>query len=159
MKNQTSYKSQIKPPYLISYAITKKCNLKCKHCYSDATKEHAPDELTTEESKRLLDSIANWGIKLLIFDGGEPLCRDDFFDIAKYGSERGLRVVIGSNGTLIDKNMAQRLKHSGVMAVQISIDGAKAQTHDWFRGEEGAFIKALEGANACKEASVKLNII
>jgi MoaA/NifB/PqqE/SkfB family radical SAM enzyme len=83
MKPQTIYKTKIKPPYLISYAVTKKCNLKCKHCYSDATKEQAPDELITEKSKKLLDDIANWGIKLLIFDGGEPLYRDDFFDIAK----------------------------------------------------------------------------
>jgi len=154
MKTQTIYKTQIKPPYLISYAVTKKCNLKCKHCYSDATKEQAPDELSTEESKRLLDDITNWGIKLLIFDGGEPLYRDDFFDIAKYGSNKGLRVVIGSNGTLIDKDMAKRLKSSGIMAVQISIDGAKAQTHDWFRGEEEAFNKALKGAKACREVGL-----
>ena len=105
MKTQTIYKTQIKPPYLISYAVTKKCNLKCKHCYSDATEEQAYDELSTEESKRLLDGIAIWGIKHLIFDGGEPLYRDDFFDIAKYGSNKGLKVVIGSNGTLIDKDM------------------------------------------------------
>jgi len=154
MKPKTNYKTQIKPPYLISYAITKKCNLKCKHCYSNATEEQAPNELSTEESKRLLDYITNWGIKLLIFDGGEPLCRDDFFDIAKYGYDKGLRVVIGSNGTLIDTDMAKRLKSSGIMAVQISIDGTKAQTHDWFRGKEGAFSKALEGANACREVGL-----
>ena len=94
------------------------------------------------------------GIKLIIFDGGEPLCRDDFFDIAKYTFMKGLRVVIGSNGTLIDKDVAERLKSSGVMAVQISIDGAEAQTHDWFRGEEGAFNKALKGAKACREAGL-----
>jgi len=148
-KNET-YKAPVPPPYLISYAVTRKCNLKCKHCYSDATEEPAPDELSTEEAKRLLDDIVRWGIKLLIFDGGEPLCRDDFFDIAKHASIKGLRVVIGSNGTLIDTDVAERLKSSGVMAVQISIDGAKAQTHDWFRGVEGSFQKALEGAQICR---------
>jgi len=152
-KNKT-HKSVIPPPYLISYAVTRKCNLKCKHCYSEATEEAAPDELSTEEAKRLLDEIAEWGIKLLIFDGGEPLCRDDFFDIAKYASSKGLRVVIGSNGTLIDKEVAERLKSSGVMAVQISIDGADAQTHDRLRGVEGSFNKALEGAKACKAAEL-----
>jgi radical SAM protein with 4Fe4S-binding SPASM domain len=101
-----------------------------------------------------LDCITNWGIKLLIFDGGEPLCRDDFFDIARYASTKGLRVVIGSNGTLIDTDVAKRLKSSGIMAAQISIDGAEAQSHDWFRGETGAFNKAIEGAKACIEAGL-----
>jgi len=142
------------PPYLISYAVTRKCNLKCKHCYSDATEEQASDELLTEEAKRLLDEIANWGIKLLIFDGGEPLCRDDFFDISKYAAQKGLRVVIGSNGTLIDTDVAKKLKKSGVMAVQISVDGAEARTHDLFRGETGAFDKALDGAKSCREAGL-----
>ncbi len=153
MKNET-HKTPIPPPYLISYAVTRKCNLKCKHCYSDATEVAAPDELSTEEAKRLVDGIAEWGIKLLIFDGGEPLCRDDFFDIARYASIKGLRVVIGTNGTLIDKDVANRLKTSGIMAVQISIDGAKAQTHDWFRGVDGSFDKALGGATACREVGL-----
>ena len=135
MMNRETHKTLIPPPYLISYAITRKCNLKCKHCYSDATEEPAPDELSTEEAKRLLDEIADWRIKLLIFDGGEPLYRDDFLDIARYASLKGLRVVIGSNGTLINPEVAEQLKSSGVMAVQISIDGAEAQSHDWFRGE------------------------
>jgi len=142
------------PPYLISYALTKKCNLKCKHCYSDSGEEPAPNELSTEEAKQLLDEIADWKIRLLIFDGGEPLCREDFLEIAKYASSIGLRVVIGSNGTLIDEDMARQLKSSGVMAVQISIDGADAQTHDWFRGEEGSFKRALEGAKACKSVGL-----
>jgi len=152
--NKESHKTVIPPPFLISYAVTRKCNLKCKHCYSDATEEAAPDKLLTEEAKRLLDDIANWGIKLLIFDGGEPLYREDFFDIAKYAAQKGLRVVIGSNGTLIDTHVAKRLKTSGIMAVQISIDGAKALTHDWFRGVDGSFDKALEGAKACREVGL-----
>jgi len=150
MKNKDIHKTPTPPPYLISYAVTKKCNLKCRHCYSDAAKEPAPDELSTEESKRLLDEIAGWGIKLLIFDGGEPLYRDDFLDIAGYASLKGFRVVIGSNGTLINTKVAEKLKSSGIMAVQISIDGAKAQTHDWFRRQDGSFNKALDGAEACK---------
>lgn len=142
------------PPYLVSYAITRKCNLKCKHCYSDSTEKQGPDELSTKEAKRLLDDISNWGIKLLIFDGGEPLCREDFFEISNYATKKGLRVVMGSNGTLIDKDVANRLKNSGVMAVQISIDGAKPKTHDQFRGETGAYEKALQGARACKDVGL-----
>lgn len=67
----------VAPPHLVSYAVTRECNLKCKHCYSDAVDRPAPDELSTLEAKMLLDSLADWGIHLLIFDGGEPLCRDD----------------------------------------------------------------------------------
>ena len=151
---QSERDRQTVPPYLISYAVTRKCNLKCKHCYSDSTEDPAPDELSTQEAKQLLDDIANWGIKLLIFDGGEPLLREDFLELAKYASSKGLRVVIGSNGTLINHEVAENLKSAGVMAVQISIDGAKAETHDWFRGEDGSFVKALEGAKACKVAGL-----
>jgi len=154
MLNKDACKNITMPPYLISYAVTRKCNLKCKHCYSDAAEEQTPDELSTKEAKRILDEITNWRIKLLIFDGGEPLCRDDFFDIAKYAAQKDLRVVIGSNGTLINTDAAQQLKMSGVMAVQISIDGAEAKTHDHFRGEAGAFDKALEGAKSCRKVGL-----
>jgi MoaA/NifB/PqqE/SkfB family radical SAM enzyme len=75
--------SNMSPPYLVSYAITRKCNLKCKHCYSDAVDAQAPDELSTSEAKKLLDTLADWGIQLLIFDGGELLCRGDFFEEAR----------------------------------------------------------------------------
>ncbi|MEM2210365.1 MAG: radical SAM protein [Nitrososphaerales archaeon] len=139
------------PPYLVSYAITKECNLKCKHCYSDATDKPALNELSTSEAKKLLDDIANWGIKLLIMDGGEPLCRDDFYEIVNYASNKGIRVVVGSNGTLINKQSAIKMKEAGVQCVAISIDGAKPETHDSFRGENGAFYKAMEGAKICKE--------
>lgn len=142
------------PPYLVSYAITKKCNLKCKHCYSNATDTQAPDELSTTEAKELLDELAKWGIRLLIFDGGEPLCRDDFFEIVRYASEKGMRTVVGSNGTLIDVEMADKMKSAGVKEVQISIDGAKPETHDSFRGEEGAFHEAMQGVRACKQVGL-----
>ena len=88
----------IAPPYLVSYSITRKCNLNCKHCYSDSADSPGADELSTMEAKRLLDDLAKWGIRLLIFDGGEPLCRDDFFDIVRYAMEKGMRTVVGSNG-------------------------------------------------------------
>jgi len=142
------------PPYLVSYAVTRRCNLSCKHCYSDAEKEGMPDELSTKEARDLLDELAVWGINLLIFDGGEPLCREDIFDLAAYASSRGLRVVLGSNGTLIDRGAAEQMKRAGIAAVQISIDGAEADTHDWFRGEKGAFQRALNGAESCKSAGL-----
>ena len=148
----------IAPPYLVSYAITRKCNLNCKHCYSDAADSPARDELSTIEAKGLLDDLSKWGIKLLIFDGGEPLCREDFFEIAKYASEKGMRTVVGSNGLLIDTKTADRMKNAGVQAIQISIDGAKPATHDSFRGEDGAFDKAMQGIEACKKVGLPFQL-
>ena len=142
------------PPYLVSYAITRKCNLKCKHCYSDALDTAAPDELSTSEAEKLLDIVAGWGMRLLIFDGGEPLCRGDFFEVAKYASQRRMRIVVGSNGTLIDVGIADRMKDVGVQAVQISIDGANPETHDSFRGEKGSFDRAMQGVEACKHVGL-----
>jgi radical SAM protein with 4Fe4S-binding SPASM domain len=144
----------VAPPYLVSYAITRKCNLKCKHCYSDARDVQAPDELSIVEAKGLLDDLAGWGIRLLIFDGGEPLCRDDFFEIAKYASEKGIRTVVGSNGVLIDVKVANKMKDCGVQMVQIAVDGAKPETHDSFRGVEGAFRKTMQAVEACKKVGL-----
>ena len=127
---------EIRPPFMVSYSITQKCNLKCKHCYSESVDQAAPDELSTEEALRLVDDLSHWGIGLLIIDGGEPLCREDVLDVVKYASSKGIRTTIGSNGTLIDMEMAKRMREVGVMAVAISVDGADAVTHDSFRGVE-----------------------
>jgi radical SAM protein with 4Fe4S-binding SPASM domain len=145
---------EAQPPFLASYAITQACNLKCKHCYSDAKENPSSDELSTEEAKNLLDELVKWGVRMLILDGGEPLCREDFFDLARYASTKGLRVVVGSNGTLISEEVAAKMRKAGVQAVAISIDGASAETHDKFRGEKGAFEKAMRGVESCKRVGL-----
>lgn len=140
----------MKPPFLVSYSITTKCNLSCKHCYSEATEDGDPDELSTEEAFRLLDGLAGWGIGLLVIDGGEPLCREDFLEIVSYASGKGIMTGVGSNGILIDNKMATKMAKAGVQSVSISIDGANAETHDSFRGRSGAFDQALEGVSALR---------
>jgi len=145
---------QIRPPFMVSYSITKECNLKCKHCYSDSVDQPAPDELTTEEAFGLMDDLSKWGIGLLIIDGGEPLCRDDLLDIVRYASSKGIRTTIGSNGTLIDQEMARKMIEAGVMSVAISVDGANAQTHDSFRGIDGTFEQTFKGIEACRNAGL-----
>jgi radical SAM protein with 4Fe4S-binding SPASM domain len=152
---------QIQPPFMVSYGITRKCNLSCKHCYSESTDQASPDELSTEEAFRLMDDLSGWGIGLLIIDGGEPLCRDDLLDIVKYSSSKGIRTTIGSNGTLIDKAMATKMLEAGVMAVAISVDGSDARTHDSFRGIDGAFEKTMKGIEACRDAGLpfQLNMV
>jgi len=144
----------IHPPFMVSYSITTKCNLKCKHCYSDSVDQAAPDELSTEEAFRFIDDLSEWGIGLLIIDGGEPLCREDLLDILKYASSKGIRTTIGSNATLIDDGMAKKLLEVGVMAVAISVDGADAETHDFFRGLKGAFEQTFKGIEACRGAGL-----
>ena len=146
--------NQVPPPFLISYSITTKCNLRCKHCYSESGEEAGGDDLTTEESLRVIDEIADWGIGLLVFDGGEPLVREDFFQIADYASSKGIVTGIGSNGSMIDIATARRLVSVGIRYVSISIDGADADTHDAFRREAGNFRKTLEAASALKEAGL-----
>ncbi len=141
---------QVKPPFMVSYSITQKCNLKCKHCYSESVDKAAPDELSTEEAFRLIDELSRWGIGLLIIDGGEPLCREDLLDVVNYASNKGIRTTIGSNGILIDESMARKMLDAGVMAVAISVDGADSQTHDSFRGTAGAFDQTLKGVEACR---------
>ncbi len=145
---------QIRPPFMVSYSITKKCNLKCKHCYSESVDQAAPDELSTEETFRLMDDLSKWGIGLLIIDGGEPLCREDLLDVVEYASSKGIRTTIGSNGTLIDEVMARKMLDAGVMAVAISVDAADAKTHDSFRGISGAFEQTLKGAEACRNTGL-----
>ncbi|HUV56852.1 MAG TPA: radical SAM protein [Dehalococcoidales bacterium] len=146
--------NQVLPPFLISYSITTKCNLKCKHCYSDSSPEAGSDDLTTEESLRVIDDIAGWGIGLLVLDGGEPLLREDFFQIAEYASGKGITAGIGSNGSLIDAAVAKRLVSVGIRYASLSIDGADAETHDTFRGEVGNFDQVLRAALACKQAGL-----
>ncbi len=144
----------VAPPFLVSYAVTRKCNLKCKHCYSDARDSASPDELTFEEARKMLDDLASWNIKLLILDGGEPLCREDFLDIVRYAHRKGLRIVLGSNGTLLDVDLVKKMRGAGVECIQISLDGSRPDTHDEFRGEAGAFSKAMNGVKACREAGM-----
>jgi len=145
---------QIQPPFMVSYSITTKCNLKCKHCYSESIDEPAPDELSTKDAFRLMDDLSNWGIGLLVIDGGEPLCREDLFDIVKYASSKGIRTSLGSNGTLIDEAMAKKMLDAGVRSIAISVDGVDAQTHDSFRGISGAFEQTLKGIEACRNSGL-----
>ena len=151
---EKKYIELVPPPFLVSYSITTKCNLSCKHCYSESSPEAGYNDLTTDESIRVIDEIADWGIGLLVFDGGEPLLREDFFKIAQYASSKGITIGVGSNGTLIDAATARKLVSVGIRYASISIDGADAVTHDTFRGEAGNFKKALDGASACKRAGL-----
>ena len=131
-------------PFLVVWDFTHKCNLSCKHCYSDSGGIRE-EELTTEQAKAVVDQLASSGVTALAFSGGEPLTRLDFFDVAAHAVDLGLYVSVATNGTLLTREMARKLKQAKIHYVEISIDGATAKTHDAFRGFPGAFDKAVTG--------------
>ena len=140
-------------PFLVVWDFTHKCNLNCKHCYSNsgATQE---EELSTKEALDVVDQLSDAGVTALAFSGGEPLTRKDFFEVANHAIEKGLYVSVATNGTLLTKEMVQKLKQAKINYVEISIDGATAKTHDTFRGVTGAFDKAVAGLKNCVEADL-----
>lgn len=148
--------SEDKKPVVV-WNITRRCNLKCVHCYAHARDEEFPDELTTEEGKHLLDDLAQFGCPVVLFSGGEPLIRPDLPELASYAVERGMRAVISTNGTLITFRLAQELKKIGLSYVGISLDGME-EVNDRFRGVRGAFRRAMEGIAACQEAGIKVGL-
>lgn len=140
-------------PFLVVWDFTHKCNLRCKHCYSKSGAVQE-EELTTQEAINVVDQLADAGVTALAFSGGEPLSRKDFFEVAEHAVKRGLYISVATNGTLLTKEMAKKLKAANIHYVEISIDGATAKTHDAFRGVDGAFDKAVEGLKNCVEADL-----
>ncbi|MFA7398498.1 MAG: radical SAM protein [Candidatus Bathyarchaeia archaeon] len=140
-------------PFLVVWDFTHKCNLRCKHCYSNSG-EPDENELTTAQALKVVDQLADAHVTALAFSGGEPITRSDFFEVAKHASNRGLYVSLASNGTLLTKEYASKLKEAGINYVDISIDGATASTHDTFRGVPGAYDKAVAGLKNCIAADI-----
>ncbi len=127
-------------PKWIAWEITRRCNLRCVHCRSSSTLEvdEHPD-FSFAEAKRIIDDIASYASPVLVLSGGEPLLREDVFDIAKYGGSKGLRMCIATNGTLVTEEICHKMKEAEIKMVSLSLDGANAQTHDDFRNQPGAF--------------------
>ncbi len=142
---------------VVVWNCTKACNLRCIHCYAKADSTGAPNEMSFQEGKALIDDLIEFGAPVILFSGGEPLCRKDMPDLAEYAVAKGLRAVLSTNGTLIDDPMAQRLKSIGVSYVGVSLDGLP-ENHDRFRGQTGAFDQALAGIRSCKRAGIKVGL-
>ena len=121
-------------PRLIFWELTKGCNLRCIHCRATATELSAPSDLSTQAARDIIDQIAEVSNPILVLSGGEPLFRSDIFQLARYGTDKGLRVALATNGTLVTKHVARMIVDSGVQRVAISLDGSDAATHDTFRG-------------------------
>jgi radical SAM protein with 4Fe4S-binding SPASM domain len=148
------------PNYLrmVAWEVTRSCNLSCIHCRASSMHGPYADELTTDQSFRLLDEIAAFSKPVIILTGGEPILRKDIFEIASYGDKKGLRMVLATNGTLVTEETAKKMIESGIKRVSVSIDGKDAQSHDAFRNVVGAFAGALTGIEAMKKAKMEFQI-
>ncbi|WP_027721405.1 heme b synthase [Maridesulfovibrio zosterae] len=146
------------PLRLIAWEITRSCNLACKHCRAEAHPEPYPGELSTEEAKALIDTFPETGNPIIIFTGGEPLMRHDVFELVEYAKTKDLRCVMAPNGTLLTAENSVKLKEVGIERCSISIDAAQAEYHDEFRGEVGAFDKAMQGIQYLKDAGIEFQI-
>ncbi|MBB4303265.1 heme d1 biosynthesis radical SAM protein NirJ [Rhodobium orientis] len=146
----------VKP--VVIWNLTRRCNLRCRHCYTASADVPFPGELSHDEALSVLDDLAAFGVPALILSGGEPLLRFDFFELAGRARELGFRhLALSTNGTRLTGDNADRVADLGFDYVGISLDGIGA-THDWFRGVDGAFDEALAGVRACKARGIKVGL-
>jgi radical SAM protein with 4Fe4S-binding SPASM domain len=143
---------------LVFWETTKACNLTCKHCRAVPQRRVGPTELTTRRAFDLIDAIAEVAKPVFVLSGGEPLFRPDLFDIGQYGVESGFRMALATNGTLVDGRVAARIADTGFARVAVSLDGAKPDTHDRFRGQPGAHALALRGIRNLRSEGVSVQI-
>jgi len=146
------------PLRLVALEITRRCVLACRHCRGDSRDEFYSDELSLDEIRRILGGIAGFARPIIIITGGEPLTRPDVFDIASYSSAHGFRTVLATCGHTLDDVTVVKLLESGVSRISVSLDGGSAETHDGFRGVDGAFERALEGIEAARRHGLDFQI-
>ncbi len=146
-------------PRWIAWEITRRCNLRCIHCRSSSEMEvKGHPDFPTEEAFRIIDDISSYAKPVLVLSGGEPLLRKDVFDIARYGTEKGLRMCLATNGTLVDDEACKRIKESGIRIVSLSLDGSTEAIHDDFRKQKGAFAGTINAARLFKNHDIEFLI-
>jgi radical SAM protein with 4Fe4S-binding SPASM domain len=143
---------------LIAFEVTRRCRFNCKHCRADAQQSDTGGELTTEQCRKILQSVAKFNKCMIILTGGEPMERSDIYDLIRYGRDSGLRMVMATCGYAINNEAIAKLKETGLSALSISLDGASAQTHDKFRQTEGAFDLAIKAAKAARRVGIHFQI-
>ncbi|MEM2210990.1 MAG: radical SAM protein [Nitrososphaerales archaeon] len=143
----------INAPFLVVWNLTNMCNLRCKHCYQSAGKP-SPDELTLNEKLQVVNQLADAGVVVIALSGGEPIMHPHFLPVVKEARRRGIYVAVATNGTLITKDMAKKMKEAGVCYVEVSLDSIKPEVHDNFRGVKGAWERAIQGIKNCVEQGI-----
>ncbi|MBI3930727.1 MAG: radical SAM protein [Chloroflexi bacterium] len=151
------YEKKDVPRPVIVWNYTRQCNLHCLHCYASAGSQRTPGEMDTTAGKAFMRDLADFGVPVIMFSGGEPLLREDLLELASFAGELGIRLVLSTNGTLIQKSMAQEIKGIGFAEVGISLDGVGAN-NDYFRGQKGAYQAALEGIRNCVAAGLRVSL-
>lgn len=151
--------TQAPPLRLLFWESTAGCNLACVHCRRlDVSRQLMRDDLTTNDALGLIRSLPQTGRPILVFSGGEPLMRPDIFDLASEATRVGLPIALATNGTIMDESIAQRVIDVGFRRTSISFDGPDAQTHDMFRGIEGAFDSSVRGFRLLREHGMSMQI-
>lgn len=146
-------------PKWIAWEITRRCNLKCVHCRSSSELEaKGHPDFSFAEARRVLDDIASYAAPVVVLSGGEPLLRPDVFDIAAYGTSKGLRMCLATNGTLVTQEICEKIKAASIRMVSLSLDGASAEVHDDFRCQPGAFAGTINAARLFRENSISFLI-
>ncbi len=149
--------SKDKRPVVV-WNMTKRCNLRCIHCYAKAEDEaYRGNELTTKEAKAFIDDLAAFGVPVILFSGGEPILRKDLPVLIDYAVKKGIRAVISTNGTLITEKMAHIFSEYSLSYIGISLDGI-GDVHDAFRGKKGAYEMAIKGLKNAKKAGIKVGL-
>lgn len=142
---------------VVVWNCTRRCNLRCVHCYSESRDVRHPGEMTTDEGFALLEDLAEFGCPAVLLSGGEPLMRGDLLELIARAGRLGLRVVLSTNGTLIQQDLADRLRRAGIGYVGVSLDGMR-EANDSLRGVKGAFDLALGGIRNCIRAGLKVGL-
>jgi radical SAM protein with 4Fe4S-binding SPASM domain len=145
------------PGPVVVWNCTRRCNLRCIHCYASALDRKDPAELSSALGKKLIGDLADFKVPALLFSGGEPLLREDIFELAAFASRKGLRLALSTNGTLIDAEKAGRIRDTGFAEVGISLDGIGA-ANDRFRHAKGAYRAALEGIRNCLARGIRVSL-
>ena len=143
---------------LLAWEVTRSCPLNCRHCRGAAEHRQYEGELSTDECRRVLESLPALGSPIVILTGGEPMARPDIYKIARLGSDLDLRMVMAPCGTLMDEDSTRRIIDSGIMRISLSIDGADAQPHDGFRQVDGAFDSVRNAARLARNAGLEFQI-
>ncbi len=142
-------------PKWIAWEVTRRCNLKCVHCRSSSELEaKGHPDFSLAEAKRVIDDIASYASPVVVLSGGEPLLREDVFEIAQYGTDKGLRMCMATNGTLVTDDICRKIKDVGIKMVSLSIDGSTAKVHDNFRNSPGAFDGTMNAVRLFKENDI-----
>ena len=144
---------------MVFWNLTDRCNLSCSHCYSRSGPDRdTSTELSTKEALALIDDFAAMGVPLILFSGGEPLLREDIWELARNAHEKGIKMALSTNGTLITAGVARKIKECGIEYAGISLDGAKPSTHDRFRNCTGAFERSITGFSHCHVVGLRSGV-